>query len=85
MIPRPAASDVVSPQCSSLFSHVFDMEPPITEAEGAVAALARLVESGGLANVEEPVVYLVGQLQQHIKEERDLFTTLFIAAGGSEA
>ena len=76
--------DVVSPQRSPIFSQIFNMETPITDAEGAVKALERLVAGGDLAGIAEAIIYLVSQLRQHIEEERRLFRKLFIAAGGDQ-
>ena len=47
-------------------------------------ALTLLVENNDLVGVDEPIMYLVNQLRQHIGEERRLFDKLFVAAGGSE-
>ena len=44
-----------------------------------------LVEDGNLAHIADPIIYLVGQLRQHIEEERRVFRELVAAAGGDAA
>ena len=67
---------------SPLLSRISNMETPIIVAEGAIKALVQLIETGA---DNEGIVYLVGQLQQHIEGERRLFDDLFVAAGGPVA
>ena len=69
---------------SPLRSHIFVVETPITDAEGAVAALWLLVQDGKLCpDAAEPIAYLVSHLNEHISEQRRLFNELFTAAGGT--